>query len=423
MYAVPPQQPHSNPDGDQRQSMTSGSPVPQQWYQENGDKGTISTHNSMVSPTNRNLSPTYGSPMDTLSPANAPTPEIRNVSKPIDRPSLRSPSPTIQKRLENAAPSTFRGAYGNFQNYNTSSSVSSHRQNFPVHRKSEQAESVEPTSKPSSTGLIRLTLNKPMGIVFEPMTDPHNSSQQRGVRICDLPRTGAAALSRKLEVGDELLSINNKTVSRLTFDEIMDIIIEANPEAVNLLFRRPRKEQLNATSNQASIPTGPAAMIQKTNSRDQRTGVKWMDGKDGSQPLEEEKKKVKKSERKKKSRSDKDDESTMTGESRHTLEQMDRDHRRDRRRRSNGKSNYENESFLDMLIDSFCAPIIGNDKRKDEFWDDDDATFYSHDDSTYVTYEEEPKSKKKSKSSSKSERGRGKKRNDNKYGSSDDDVF
>jgi hypothetical protein len=57
---------------------------------------------------------------------------------------------------------------------------------------------------PASTGLIRLTLRKPMGIVFEPMYDPHNASIQRGVRICDLPRTGAAALSRKLEIGKNL---------------------------------------------------------------------------------------------------------------------------------------------------------------------------------------------------------------------------
>ena len=64
-----------------------------------------------------------------------------------------------------------------------------------------------------------------MGIVFEPMYDPNAPSIQRGVRICDLPRTGAAALSRRLEVGDELLSINDKTMSRLTFDEIMDFII------------------------------------------------------------------------------------------------------------------------------------------------------------------------------------------------------
>jgi len=32
----------------------------------------------------------------------------------------------------------------------------------------------------AASGLIRLTLRKPMGIVFEPMTDPHNPSQQRG---------------------------------------------------------------------------------------------------------------------------------------------------------------------------------------------------------------------------------------------------
>eukprot|EP00984_Skeletonema_dohrnii_P012502 scaffold5083_cov76-Skeletonema_dohrnii-CCMP3373.AAC.1 len=81
-----------------------------------------------------------------------------------------------------------------------------------------------------SSGLIRLTLRKPMGIVFEPTPDPHNPSQQRGVRICDLPRTGAAFLSGKLQVGDELLSINDKTMSRLTFDEIMDFIIVADKE-------------------------------------------------------------------------------------------------------------------------------------------------------------------------------------------------
>jgi hypothetical protein len=80
-----------------------------------------------------------------------------------------------------------------------------------------------------------------MGIVFEPMVDPHNPSQQRGVRICDLPRTGAAAMSQKLELGDELLSINDKTMSRLTFDEIMDFIIEADKERVDLLFRRPNR--------------------------------------------------------------------------------------------------------------------------------------------------------------------------------------
>ena len=87
----------------------------------------------------------------------------------------------------------------------------------------------------SASGLIRLCLRKPMGIVFEPMTTPNG--EQRGVRICDLPRTGAASLSGRLQVGDELLSINDVTMSRLSFDEILDFIIEANAERVELLFR------------------------------------------------------------------------------------------------------------------------------------------------------------------------------------------
>ena len=111
----------------------------------------------------------------------------------------------------------------------------------------------------STSNLIRLTLRKPMGIVFEPMMDPHNPSQQRGVRICDLPRTGAAAMSQKLELGDELLSINDKTMSRLTFDEIMDFIIEADKERVDLLFRRPTATTTTTTTGALGNTTATAA--------------------------------------------------------------------------------------------------------------------------------------------------------------------
>lgn len=113
----------------------------------------------------------------------------------------------------------------------------------------------------ASSGLIRLTLRKPMGIVFEPMTDPHNPSQQRGVRICDLPRTGAAAMSQKLELGDELLSINDKTMSRLTFDEIMDFIIEADKERVDLLFRRPNRNKESGTVGGVGVGGNAAANV------------------------------------------------------------------------------------------------------------------------------------------------------------------
>jgi PDZ domain len=128
---------------------------------------------------------------------------------------------------------------------------------------------IEPRT-PSSTGLIRLSLKKPMGIVFEPMYDSNNATIQRGVRICDLPRTGAAALSRKLQVGDELLQINDTTVSRLTFDEIMDFIIEADPDSVNLLFRRPRKEMLQARH-------GVQQKLNAAANKDAIATVKWVD--------------------------------------------------------------------------------------------------------------------------------------------------
>jgi len=245
--------------------------------------------------------------------------------------------------------------------------------------------------QPSSTGLIRLSLRKPMGIVFEPMYDPNNPSLQRGVRICDLPRTGAAALSRKLEVGDELLSINDKTMSRLSFDEIMDFIIEADPEEVNLLFRRPRKETLQARQG-----------IKKSSAS--QPAVKWVD--DDVRNKKKEKKKDRKSD--KKSRRPKNEEDD-------TITSQDEDYHRGGARssrkkgRNNRKHPYESESFLDLLIDTICAnPDHACRERRrgadDEYYsdEDEDGTFASQDDSTYVTYESDDR-KRRSKTSKKRE--------------------
>ena len=250
---------------------------------------------------------------------------------------------------------------------------------------------------PPSTGLIRLTLRKPMGIVFEPMYDPNNPSTQRGVRICDLPRTGAAALSQRLEVGDELLSINDKTMSRLTFDEIMDFIIEADPDQVNLLFRRPRK-----TALPARVPKPVATPA--------NASVKWPDDdqrkskKDKKKSPKDEKEKDKKSSSKKPVK--RDEESTIqSAEDSETVEPPPR-----RKGRSH-RDMYENESFLDMLIDTICGKPDGycGDRPKpgdDDYYSDEDGTFASFDDSTYVTYDSEPPVKAKSK------RGKGKHRDD-----------
>jgi hypothetical protein len=246
--------------------------------------------------------------------------------------------------------------------------------------------------QPSSTGLIRLSLRKPMGIVFEPMYDPNNASLQRGVRICDLPRTGAAALSRKLEVGDELLAINDKTMSRLSFDEIMDFIIEADPEEVNLLFRRPRKETLQARQGSKKPANSQPA-------------VKWVD--DDVRNKKKDKKKDRKSDKKPPRRPKKDEDDTVNS---HDEEYRSSARSARKKGREGRKHPYESESFLDLLIDTICAnPDHACRERRrgaddDYYSDDEDGTFASQDDSTYVTYEsEEHGGKRRSKAAKKRE--------------------
>ena len=249
------------------------------------------------------------------------------------------------------------------------------------------ADEPEAPQPPPSTGLIRLTLRKPMGIVFEPMYDPNNPTVQRGVRICDLPRTGAAALSRKLEIGDELLSINDKTMSRLTFDEIMDYIIEADPDQVNLLFRRPRKGLVPAQPHKPI--TTPANASVKWPDDDQRKSKK---DKKKTPKEKEEKQDTKKSSK----RSKRDEDSTVVSQE-ESLEPIPR------RKYRSSRDMYENESFLDMLIDTICGKPDGycGDRPRpgdDDYYSDEEDTFASMDDSTYVTYESEPpKVKRRSK--------------------------
>ncbi len=246
---------------------------------------------------------------------------------------------------------------------------------------------------PSSTGLIRLTLKKPMGIVFEPMYDPHQQSVQRGVRICDLPRTGAAAMSRKLQIGDELLQINETTVSRMTFDEIMDFIIEADPESVNLLFRRPKKEALQA--RQGGVQQKLNAAINKDST------VKWDEAVDTEKSKDKKGAKYSRKKRAKKG---------SVSEEEETLQSSVADSYEKRGRRKKNKSRrggpYESESFLDLLIDTICSNTNGICRdiyRKDDDYSYEDDSMSEFDEETYATYEEsierrpEKSSKKKSK--------------------------
>ncbi|KAG7361163.1 hypothetical protein IV203_036263 [Nitzschia inconspicua] len=292
---------------------------------------------------------------------------------------------------------------------------------------------------PSSTGLIRLTLRKPMGIVFEPMYDPNAPSVQRGVRICDLPRTGAAALSRKLEIGDELLSINDKTMSRLTFDEIMDFIIEADPEEVNLLFRRPRKETVNTRhgiKQPTTNPTGPGVKWIDDDGPNSNTVASSTNNTKSTDKPETGAASAKKKDKKARRSRNKDDDETFQSEDPQeyggrgaTSTKRNENGGRGRKKGRRRKDPYETESFLDVLIDTICAnpDSVCRDRRgrgeQDEYYSDDDETFASRDDSTYVTYESEDRSKIKKKLKEKAKGGKNRDDDSTDYEETEDDTF
>lgn len=107
------------------------------------------------------------------------------------------------------------------------------------------------TERPS---LIRLTLYKPMGIVFEPIPKNNSSSKSvsrsgkvldddTGARIKHLSPRGAAAKTSKLRVGDELISIDDEFTSQLPFDDIMSIFVNAK-RSFSLLFRARKESPL-----------------------------------------------------------------------------------------------------------------------------------------------------------------------------------
>lgn len=303
-------------------------------------------------------------------------------------------------RVVTPATSNYTGRFASAPRMGGTPAISEHQLHSDSYHSATTGRSMTPSGRgtaieprtPSSTGLIRLSLKKPMGIVFEPMYDSNNATIQRGVRICDLPRTGAAALSRKLQVGDELLQINDTTVSRLTFDEIMDFIIEADPDSVNLLFRRPRKEMLQARQ-------GVQQKLNAAANKDAIATVKWVDEED-----DENGKKLKKKKKSKRSKknsvSDEDD--TLQSKSTAGEDSYLKSSKKSKggRSKSSKRSNpYETESFLDMLIDTICTDSgnVCRDtfRRNDDEYISEDESFATEED-TYATYEEEePRSKGK----------------------------
>lgn len=100
-------------------------------------------------------------------------------------------------------------------------------------RNVDNARDTRPPRPPVTTRKhIRIRIRKPLGIVFESLTGG-------GVRISELPVDGIAARCERLEIWDELISINGRSTRHKTFDEVMDIFARADPrEKLDLVFRR-----------------------------------------------------------------------------------------------------------------------------------------------------------------------------------------
>lgn len=115
-------------------------------------------------------------------------------------------------------------------------------------------------SKPHRPALIRITLKKPMGIDFEPITAGRKAGLDVGAKIKDLPKYGDAAKSGQLDVGDELLSIDDEFTTNMGFDAIMNVLVREK-KSLSLLFRRaPEKPEPEPVSSPAEAEVGDSAI-------------------------------------------------------------------------------------------------------------------------------------------------------------------
>ena len=127
---------------------------------------------------------------------------------------------------------------------------------------------------------IRIRLYKPMGIIFEPIPQKYKSRSildEIGARIKHLTRDGAASKLQELEVGDELVGVDDEFITKLPFDDIMDIFVQ-NQKSFSLLFRaRPVTPLVPMQSNPKQLvhsSPGKSGFKAFTEKREMMTKVK-----------------------------------------------------------------------------------------------------------------------------------------------------
>lgn len=84
---------------------------------------------------------------------------------------------------------------------------------------------------------ITASLTKPMGIVFE-----ENDAEFGGIFVLEISEEGSASADGTVRPGDQLVSVGDKKVSGLQFEEALGTIIDSTDESVKLnFFRGPAK--------------------------------------------------------------------------------------------------------------------------------------------------------------------------------------
>merc|ERR1711935_245592 len=110
----------------------------------------------------------------------------------------------------------------------------------------EQAVPVDFVDSMDEKNYIGVSLEKPMGVVFE-----ENDSEFGGIFVQSVTEEGSAAKSGLLKTGDQLVAVGTKNVAGLDFDDALAAILECETQLTSLsLFR--------GTAKQFYGPTGPS---------------------------------------------------------------------------------------------------------------------------------------------------------------------
>ena len=93
------------------------------------------------------------------------------------------------------------------------------------------------TTRPKlmALGDFTVELEKPLGLILEERGDDAGEGGGGGVVVKELTSDGSAAISKTIVPGDVLLRVNQKDVSNMDFDSVMDLLRNA-PSIIELEF-------------------------------------------------------------------------------------------------------------------------------------------------------------------------------------------